>query len=160
MTWDHPTWVMVRRCQGLWYSGSSAAIMKWWAQGWQTQLLGNHVPDTTWNHRPRCWPNPLAQLGFVSPPRSPRQIKENPSSSRQRLLKRPGTVLPGTRIPICWLALAREEMALCSFLRHGLRTGNVSREEHPKVAAKEIQSRNSKNLMFGGGRNENPQTIK
>lgn len=115
MTWDRPTWAMVR-CQGLWYSRSSAAVVKWRAQGWQAQLLWNHVPNTTWDHRPRCWPNLLPQLGFISPPRSPRQIKENSFLSKQRLLKRPVTVPPGNRIPICWLALEREEMGLFSFL--------------------------------------------
>lgn len=159
MTWDRPTWAMVR-CQGLWYSRSSAAVVKWWAQGWQAQLLWNHVPNTTWDHRPRCWPNLLPQLGFISPPRSPRQIKENSFLSKQRLLKRPVTVPPGNRIPICWLALEREEMGLFSFLPHGLKTGSVSREDYPVVTEMEIQSRNSKNLMSSGGRNENPQAAK
>lgn len=154
MTWDHPLGVIVWRRQGLWYSRRSGAITKWK----QPQLLWNHVLNTTWDHRPRCWPNPLAQLGFISLPRSPRQIKQNLSLSSQRLLKRPGTVPPRKRIPVCWLALEREGMGLRSVLQDGLKTGK-SREEHSAVTKAEIQSWNSKNLVSRGGRDENLQTI-
>ena len=38
---------------------------------------GRHASfAVTWNHGPRCCPNLLAQLGFISLPRSPSKIKE------------------------------------------------------------------------------------
>lgn len=112
------------RWQGLGYSRSSAANMKWWAQG-----KSDTVPlQSCSNYDMESWtqmlPNLLAQLGFISNPRSPRKIKENPSLSSQRLLKRPVTFPSGNGIFIWWLAL-KKNTELNSSLQHILRTNNT-----------------------------------
>jgi len=59
-----------------------------------------------------CWPSLASLVSQDHPARSKRAL----SLSSHRLLKRSVTVPPGKRIPICWLALKRENMGLNSFL--------------------------------------------
>lgn len=64
----------VRR-QGLAYSGNLVAIMNDEPKARQAWFLCSHDPATIWNNGPRCCPNLLARLGFISLPRSPSKIK-------------------------------------------------------------------------------------